>query len=418
MTHLIAGTDQNNIIRELSATTEGTLLTQSEDANGNTAFNGIFGERYMALRKPKFSANFNYPIDSRSSKQTLANGGTAGIVTNLMTLDTSAAVNGSAAIQTTSNLRYSAGRDAEIMFTAIFTLGKAASYQRAGLYDLTDGFFIGFENTTFGVSIRKSTIDKFISQPNFSNDKLDGTGPSGFVLDKTKMNIFRITYGYLGIAPVFYQVYGGSKLGWITFHVHDVANKQAETHITKPYLPVRAEVANTGNNTSIKLQSGSIYAGVIDGSGAPDASSREFTQILTALAVVAGTNTPLITFHNKPTFQGTDNKIDDLLLKIGLAVDGTKTVRITLYKLAAVPTGGTWTDVNTANSNMEVNTTATISFVGAEILDAWPLGKSESINVDTSALNYLLLPNEYAVFTYTSTGTSDVEFVNRWAELF
>lgn len=110
--------------------------------------------------------------------------------------------------------------------------------------------------------------------------------------------------------------------------------------------------------------------------------------------------------------------MQDLLLKVGVGVDGTKTVNISLYKLASAPTGASFTDVDAANSNMQTSTTGTISLTGAELLNAWALGKTNSVNEDVSKYNLLLNPGEYAAFTFTSTGTSDIEFVNRWSELF
>lgn len=418
MTHLIAGTDTENRVVEVGVSNEGVLFTRTHDANGNGAFNGIFGERFMCHRLPKVSANFCYPPDTRSSIITTANGGSVSVVDSMLTVQTGTSVNGSASIQAKDNLRYSAGRDAEAMFTAIFSIGKANSRDYRGLFDVNDGFFIGMNGVDFGIGVRRSTSDTFIKQSDFNKDKLDGTGKSGFTLNLQNMNIFRINYGYLGIAPCFYQVYGGHEKGWITFHVYDVSNKQALTHIANPYLPLRIEVANTGNNTNIVGKVGSVYCGTIDGAGSVDSSSREFSKALSVVGVTAGTDKPLITFHNKLTYGGANNKIDDLLIKIGLAVDGTKTVKISLYKLASAPTGGAWSDIDTANSNMEINTTATVSLVGASFLDAWVLGKTDSLNFDVSKFNYLLAPNEYAVFTFTSTGTSDVEFVNRWSELF
>jgi hypothetical protein len=371
--------ESKGISKPLKLNQDGAIAVS--DVSGNQAFNGIFGERFVAHRLPKISANFCYPPDTRSSTQTTLNGGSVSLVDSQLTLQTGVNVAGFASIQTSDYLRYSAGRDAEAMFTRIFTIGKANSRDYGGLFDANDGFFLGMNGVDFVAGVRRLTVDILVKQSNFNRDKLDGNGPSGFVLDITKMNIFRINYGYLGIAPCYYQIFGGSEIGWITFHVHDVVNKQAMTHISNPYLPLRIEVANSGNNTNIVAKVGSVYAGTIDGAGAVDSSSREFTESRSFAGVTSGTNKPLIFFHNKPTFGGVANKIDDLLIKIGFAVEGTKTVKISLYKINAEPVGGTWTDVETANSNMRINIGGafTISAANSMLLDAWALGKSDSL---------------------------------------
>lgn len=388
------------------------------DNAGRQNFNGIFGDKFMSMRSPKITANFNYPPDTRSNITTTTNGGTVGIVGNLLTIQTSTNINGNAIIQSRESLRYTAGRDAEMFFTTIFTQGVPNSYQRAGLFDAEDGFFVGFEGNQFGVTIRKNGSDIFIPQSSFNKDKIDGSGISKFLFVPTFMNLFRLVYGYLGIAPVFFEIYMGNELGWVVFHVHDVVNKQIGTHIQKPYLPVRAEVKNNGNNTNIILRSGSVYAGVIDGNpNAVDSSSREFTQ--RATRVVNNTTSPLIVFNNKSTYGGTSNKIADLLLKVGFSTSSASDlVSVILYKLPSVPIGGTWTDVDASNSNMRINTTATVSLTGAQILDAWELTEADSKDIDTEKRNYLLYPDEYAVFMVTTTNNTTINAVIRWAELF
>ena len=388
------------------------------DKSGRESFNGIFGESFVAHRKPIMSANFNYDMNTRAVTITQVNSATVSRVLNLMTLKSGTNAAGSTTLQTKENLRYQAGRDAELMFTALYDPGVANNRRIFGIFDANDGIFLGYVNTVFGIGIRKGTVDTFISQTSWNKDKCDGFGSSGFTLDKTKLNIYRINYGYLGVAPVILQVYGGNVIGWITCHAYDISNASTGTHINSPYLPIRAENTNTGNTVDVKMQSGSVYCGTIDGSGATDSSSREFTRKISVAGITAGTDKPLIIFHNKTTYGTVTNKIQDLLLKVGIGVDGTKTVEISLYKLAAVPTGTTFTDVDLANSNMEISTSGTISLTDAELLNAWELGKTDSLSEDTTRFNLLLNPNEYAVFTFTSTGSSDVGLVARWSELF
>lgn len=390
----------------------------NRDASGRDSFNSIFGDRYTAVRKPKFSYNFNYGLNRKRNYVTETNGGTISNDVNLVTLQTGTNSAGVARFQSFESLRYAPGRDAEMMFTAIFTSGVTNSYQRIGLFDDYDGFWVGYQGNKFGVGVRKSGVDIFVERANFNVDKIDGSSETGFVYDPTKMNIFRINYGYLGIAPAFFQIYTGSKTGWITFHIHDVVNKQAYTHINKPYLPARVEVINSGNTTNIKFQCGSIYAGVIDGSGDFVPSSREYTYKTIKTGLTSATNGLLLIFNNKETFQGTPNKIEDLLLKIGLSTDGTKNVNVSMYRLASVPTGTNFVDIDTEASNTAISTTGTINLIDAKLLDSWELGKVDAQNIDVSRLNFLLIPNTYTALVYTTTAGTDMSMVLRWSEQF
>lgn len=47
----------------------------------------------------------------------------------------------------------------------------------------------------------------------------------------------------------------------ILIHTIDYPNKYTETHITPPYLKLRAEVENFGNDTDVILRSGSVECG-------------------------------------------------------------------------------------------------------------------------------------------------------------
>lgn len=396
------------------------FLTKREigeyDSSGRASFNGIFGEQYVALKKPKISANFNYTADTRRVIQTVANGGTVSRITNLMAVSSSSNVAGSASIQTKETVRYTAGRDCEIYGTLIFSEPKENSYQRGGLYNNEDGFFIGYNGLDFGVGVRKNGIDTFIKKEDFNGFSLDS-----FDFNPQMMNIYRIVFGYLGIAPAFFELYMGHELGWRVIHVYDVVNKQAETHIGNPYLPIRIEVGNTGNNTNMVVKSGSVYMGTIDGiTSNPDSSSREFSASRSASTLPIATDGVITIFHNKSIFSGISNKIEALLLKVGAgAISGSnKPTTIKLYKLASVPTGTSFTNVDLANSILEYSNVGTINLIGAELLDAWAFSANSQINADVSNLNHLLLPDEYAVFTYTTTGTLDLEFTIRWSELF
>lgn len=389
------------------------------DKAGREALNGIFGSRLIGMSVPIFSANFNYPVDSKSVILTALNGGTVGQVGNLMSVRTSATPNGSASLQTVKNLRYRAGVDAVGLFTASFSIGVANSDQHIGLFDSQDGFFVGYKDTEFGCFVRKGGVDQFIPQSSFNGDKLDGTGASGFAYNSQFMTIFRVNYGYLGVAPCYFQVYGGHEKGWIPFHTYDPTGTLTGTHINKPYLPIKLEVINRGNTSNIVLQSGSIYAGIIDGASTKiDASARQFSYKISKTNV-SGSDQPIAFFNNKSIYGGTVNKIADLLLKVGVAVEGVKPIRVDLYILAATPSVGTsWSNIDTADSNMEVSPTGTVDLTGAFLLESWSFGKSSSANIEVSDLNLSLAAGKCAVFVATSVSAFDISFSNRWSELF
>ena len=63
----------------------GNMVTVGADTVKNSFFGTtISGDRITGKRKAKFSANFNYPTDNRVVNTTQTNGGTVGLVGNLL----------------------------------------------------------------------------------------------------------------------------------------------------------------------------------------------------------------------------------------------------------------------------------------------------------------------------------------------
>lgn len=409
--------------------TTGELMQKILDGDtvGFDVVDGIFGDRLTATRVPKFSANFSYPLSTKGTSSLLVGTGAVGLNNNKLQIKTGATAGSSATIRSKGYLRYTAGRDAEMMFTAIFTAGVAGTKQYAGLFDTEDGFFLGFEGADFMVG-RRSDLegsDEIITQQNFNGDKLDGTGDSGFVLDPTKINIYRITYGYLGTAPILYQIsvpYGkGSR--WVTFHTIDRRNKFSDASIRIPYLPVAAYVENGVIAQDIIMESASIYAGVFDGHGKDDRAARYFSARVPLTAFTTGDNQLLAIFHNKDTFQGFANHIESLLNYFDGAVEGNKPVQIDLYKLANQARDDVtynWEDVDTDNSTFEFSLDQPITDLpNSELMMSFSLGKSDSIQMlIPDFLNIQLFPNEYAGFVVSSGGATEVIAAIRWKEMF
>jgi hypothetical protein len=92
------------------------------------------------------------------------------------------------------------------------------------------------------VNISK-TEDTRVPQSEFNLDKMDGTGPSGYVMDLTKMQMFYIDYTWYGAGFVRYGV-RGPRGDVIYVHKQPNNNTNAEAYMRSGNLPARYE-ANT-----------------------------------------------------------------------------------------------------------------------------------------------------------------------------
>lgn len=397
-------------------------LLQSNFGVGSKGIVGLFGDLLVAKRTPLFSANFSYPANTKTIILNNINSGSVDYNVNLLRVSTGTTTGSKGSVRTKRNLRYTAGRDAEGMFTAIFSQGVVGIVQRIGLFNDNDGFFIGFKDDIFSVTRRKNgDADEIIGQEDFNGDTLDGNGNSKYVYNPTMINIFRITYGYLGTAEIKYQIQVSinNVTQWLTFHTIDRRNKFAATSIVSPYLPLSMEVENGATTENVVLQTGSIYAGVFDGS-LDDRAARFFSANANKVGIT-GINQRLVVFHNKPTFRSVDNLIEAILVYFTAGVESNKPVTINIYKLPDQTTAtGAWTNVDTNNSTFEYSLDTTLDLTNAELMVSFALGKSTNVQAHLSDLFVNLLPDEYAGITIDNAtgGTSDVNITFRWKELF
>lgn len=386
-----------------------------KDGSGRVSFNSVFGEQIVASELSSFNALFAYPSDPRKLQSYVANGGSVTQENYMLKISTGTDAAGSSIASSRRSLQYRPGHEGYAKFTTIFTQGVPNSRQMMGLFDELNGFAIGFEGTNFAIfRKRNGSIVETIIQDNFNRDTLDGNGQSGFLLDPTKGNIYRISFGFLGFATITFEVLAGADNGWIPFHIIDYPNKNTETHITLPYLKIRASVENLGNTSDIIMYSGSVEAGRTNG-GAGSVSARSFSYNRKT-TYSATTNQRIAVFHNKDTYGGVSNRIESVLKLVSAAAEGNKPVAIDLYITDVAPTGGTWTDKDVA-STIRYSTDTTINLTGADLILPLNLGKSSSELIQI-VKDIRLLPNQYAIFVYTSTGAGDLNLGIRWEEEF
>lgn len=70
--------------------------------------------------------------------------------------------------------------------------------QLMGVGDDLDGFFFGYNGSSFGILRRQNGTDNWIPQSAWNNDTFDGNGRSGVALNATQGNVYSIQYQWLG----------------------------------------------------------------------------------------------------------------------------------------------------------------------------------------------------------------------------
>lgn len=116
----------------------------------------VYGEVRTAVKRRQVSLKYSYGAIPPDSGQRLTNkSGSTVVVTDAQAVITCAAVaEAFSQIRTKDFMRYDPGVGSEMTGTCIFTPGVANSSQVFGSGDDDEGYFFGFDGTTFGVLLR------------------------------------------------------------------------------------------------------------------------------------------------------------------------------------------------------------------------------------------------------------------------
>jgi len=314
----------------------------------------IFGDRVISERLDAVSIQFEYGVSSYDVASSTGQTGLVQSFTSMAIVSTGIGQSATAKISSLQSVPYYPGHDTYVFFTAVFFQGGAAnstqwigifSTQVGGVMSETDGAAVGYSGTNFSVLFRQNSVDTIITQTNFNVDELNGTGPSGYTINPTKINVFRIAFGWLGAAPIQYQILTPQGT-WQTFHQILLNNTTNQPTFLNPNLPITMAVANNGNTTNVSIGSGSWNGGSIQ---QPTTAASRFFPLNAPLTIATSgtTETYVINLINPTTYNGVTNRIV-LLITYVAAVPYNSTSQLTLVNLRknATVTGTVYTENN------------------------------------------------------------------------
>lgn len=242
---------------------DGTYSIKTASYITNPSASDIFNQQIIGIRNNQIEVDFSGtdPDSITLLTVTKTNGGDASNGGGQATFETGTNTSGEIKAITTRTVTYHPHSENYAAFTAIFSAGLANSFQRIGLYDDNNGFFIGYEGTSFGVTKRTGGVDTTTAQASFNVDTLTGQTGSKYTrngtpeaLDTTKDNLYRIRYGWLGAAPIYYEVLNPDG-EWVTFHIIKHPNTVAVPTVEEPNQPLRVHIKKTtagATNLTIK----------------------------------------------------------------------------------------------------------------------------------------------------------------------
>lgn len=363
------------------------------DRLGRSAKVSQKGELLTASNTDDIDVNFQYTIRSAETVETTTGTGTVshpGAGGSYAELSPGTGV-GSAELVSRRAVRYRAGHEVYCELSHIFRTPESNLNQWFGFINDSDRLAVGYQGLDLGILFREGGNDTFVSRDDFTLDKLDGTGPSGFTIDPQTINVSRCAFVWHGGLPLTVEMQVGQQ--WYPVHVFDFSNQITETHLENPNLPVGGLIERTsGTGTDEAMRTGSWRGGSI--AAAVDEPSDDWTgHTVLDVTLSSGNRTNIMTLINPLTWQG---KANHILYELGVVTfrsSANKDLALYGTKGATIIGGGAITDINVANYALQYQELGTVTG-GTRGSAATILGAGERERIDTRDTGILIYPGE------------------------
>lgn len=389
-----------------------------EKIGGNSPTVGTFGQLITAYEVRDIAVKWEYEVyddqyDMLPSE--LTGDGVQSFDSGLLVA--SSATSGTSMLKSKNITRYRTGNGGFAWFTALLD-GTTGRCETGFISDNFDKIFIR-ENSgliTFGYS-RLGVDQVSVSSASFNGDADVGA------ITWSNLNIFQIRYGYLGTADIeiFIKQNGETKL----LHRIELAGSLTSTTVRFPQFRM---FINAENGGSIKSGSwaGGTFSNVLETRG-QDPSAKNFFHKTERIISPTGTATPIVAYRSKSTYNGFTHSVLAKLLVARIASSSEGLYEFSFVFNPTTITGGSFVDVNSLSSVIEVNDGVT-GFTGGEEAFAVPLAVPSqgqgvsSLNEDFEKLGAFLNRDSSVVISIKeveSGGGLNTQMVNfNWQELF
>lgn len=180
-------------------------------------------------------------------------------------------------------------------------------------------------------------VNDFVASGSFNIDKLDGSGPSGMVLDPTKGNVFQIQFQYLGFGDANFSIEDPETGVMVPFHTIKNANARTAPVLKNPNVFTLATSANIGGTTSRQLKTASMASFT---EGNIQKLDPKFAKSLLISSLNSSVYKPLLLLKSNRVFNDQSNFGEFDLLRVSLSNETAgasgKTITIGIFLDATV----------------------------------------------------------------------------------
>lgn len=272
---------------------------------------------------------------------------------------------------------YQPGKSLLVMNTTTFAEPKANLVQRVGYFSANNGVYLEQDaNTTYIVmrsqSTGATTSNNRIAQTDWNVDKFDGLGPSGYVLDMTKSQIFWSDFEWLGVGTVRTGFVINGEL--VIAHKFHHANLGKSTYMTTACLPIRYEIYNTGTTTSNSTMKQICSAVISEGGYNQVTLTRSISTPISGKTLPSGgVKTPMISIRLR------NGRTDSIVLPSCVTVYGFQNTPFKIYLMKDTVLQNTSWSTTDSKSSVEYDLSANTITSGTVVYEEVFSGQ-ETIN--------------------------------------
>jgi len=224
---------------------------------------------------------------------------------------------------------------------------------------------------------------------------------SGF--DPTKLNVYKIKFGYLGVANITYAIYNPNTGFFEDVHQVEWANANNATHVSNPNFKIgwtSASLGASGTNLTVLGASGSIFL-----EGDEVIKNNTFADENT-VSGVGTTLTNIITIKNRVVYNNRFNLGKLFPLIISIDNDHNKGCIVQVIRSGTVAGTVNYQFEEQFNSIALVDKAGT-TVTNGTLIDAFTVSAGGSAELDLTLLRTELLPDEtFVIAAKTISGTS------------
>ena len=386
-----------------------------------------FGTLENSELTPVVQLDFIYGINTQTGVSTTANSATVDTNGGRLRLQCGTNSAGSAIFNSRKIIKYRPGQGMTARFTGVFANGTANNTQIIGCGSSSNGYFIGYNGTSFGILHRNGGSDTWTAQASFNGDTLDGTGLSGVTITPQYGNVYMIKYPFLGYGNIEFFVQHPNKVGWILFHTIRYTNTVAAVQLGNPNLFFYAQNLNSGNTENRIMYVGSVgifLSGKRDFSVFPKQAFDNYkTGITTENAIFA--------VRNATTYNGVTNRslirLQSLSFSASTAASQTCILRIVLGTTLGGSPSFTCRDGTTADNGVTItsgNSIASCNTAGTTLTGGTRLytlcftsgSGAGGLVVDLMPFEIFLAPTETLTVSGFATGSATIAAGLNWIE--